>query len=53
MPEELGGQNEPFHLEEATIEELHSAIKSGRQPALGLFSTISNACAPIMVSPVS
>lgn len=36
MPEELSGQNEPFHLEEATIEELHSAIKSGQITCVGI-----------------
>ena len=36
MSEEPGGQNEPFHLEEATIEELHSAIKSGQMTCVGI-----------------
>ncbi len=36
MSEELGGQNKTFHLEEATIEELHSAIKSGQITCVGI-----------------
>ncbi len=30
MPEELRAQNQTFRLEEATIDELHAAIKSGQ-----------------------
>ena len=30
MTAELGTQAQPFRLEEATIEELHAAIKSGQ-----------------------
>jgi len=36
MSEERGGQNRTFHLEEATIEELHLAIKSGQMTCVGI-----------------
>ena len=44
-------QSRPFRLEEATIEELHAAIRRGRRPASRSCSTTSTACAPTTGSP--
>ena len=30
MPDKPGAPNKPFRIEEATIDELHQAIKAGR-----------------------
>jgi hypothetical protein len=40
MTEEVGSQDKPFRLEEATIYALQQAIKAGRRPAWRLFSII-------------
>ena len=49
MTAQFGAQDKPFRVEEATIEELHQAIRGGR-PASRSCSNTSSACAPITAS---
>ena len=51
MTTQRSAHEKPFRLEEATIDELHEAIRSGQTTCVASCSTISTAPAPITASP--